>query len=959
MTCLAVSRVEAASLSGTVSNAATRRFLEGARVDVPALGLSAITDQTGNYLLLDLPAGTHQVVASYTGLDPIHATVAVGGSDRAVHNFDLTAEVYRLEEFRVSGEREGNAASITRQRTADNVKSVVALDAFGRLSNDNAGELLVRLPGIGGRLDDEGNITGVMIRGTAPGLNTVSVDGNLQASTGGMGRDFRPHAISGALFDEIDVVKAPTPDMPADSLGGSVNFKTRSALDMKETRRFAYRLSGRWAAPFYDTIPMREQRRLHPLLNASYQEVFNAFGGTHNLGISVDAFYSENVSGYYKMIQDYEYTLNSPAYVWDYRTTDGYNNRKQTSTNFKVDYRLSDNSRFFLNFLYNDAFEPYNRLYTMRAYTSRSVGTTSSSGIAPGYTEDVTQVNPISSSRVQLNSTMYSFMTRERQLNLGGKHEFDRWKLDYDANYNYSHPNLGNGRTPDQSGGIFTMNTTKTGWILDKTGSDIYPQFTQTSGASLSSIASYGSGQLVTRNGGRDTDIYAASANASYVLPTTLKAIVKAGARYRSERFDVTAGDRQWAYAGGALGSLVDPSIVTSGELRHGIDLPYVESSLAMRSIREHPEFWKENLYYAESGRLSDSSQVTEDVLAAYLQSQVTVKRLRILIGSRFERTDVDAFGRIAAKSLTTAAQQAADPIGSARLDYDHPQTTRGHYADWFPGVYLTYRIAPNLQARANWSNSIGRPAASQLTPSRTVSDTNGTVTINNPSLKPQHAENWDASLEYYFEPVGLLSVGVFRKDLTDFITSAQVGVIGTGPDNGYNGDYSGYGLISAFNGGNARMQGIELNYQQQFSFLPGLLKGLGVFANYTQLTTNGDYGESTVRSTSEIANFVPKTANGGLTYKYRRFGARVLVNYTGRYLSNYSADPSRLQYRMAKTTVNLGTSYELTKGLSLFCDLANIFNAPQKLYRGLSSSHISAATYNGTVMTFGVSGRF
>lgn len=106
------------TLTGYVSNAQTSNLLEGARADVPSLGLSALTDNTGRHMLLGVRAGAHQLIASYTGLDRISATVNVSAGQVATRNFDLTSSIYQLEAFTVTGEREGNAAAITAQRNA-------------------------------------------------------------------------------------------------------------------------------------------------------------------------------------------------------------------------------------------------------------------------------------------------------------------------------------------------------------------------------------------------------------------------------------------------------------------------------------------------------------------------------------------------------------------------------------------------------------------------------------------------------------------------------------------------------------------------------------------------------------------------------------------------------------------------------------------------------------------------
>jgi hypothetical protein len=100
-------------------------------------------------------------------------------------------------------------------------------------------------------------------------------------------REFRTNNLSSALFGEIEVVKALTPEMGADGLGGAINLKTRSPLNLKGKRQFTYRAAARWAPEFYDHIPLRRGRKpAHPLLNVGYQEVFDAFGGRAQLWAS-------------------------------------------------------------------------------------------------------------------------------------------------------------------------------------------------------------------------------------------------------------------------------------------------------------------------------------------------------------------------------------------------------------------------------------------------------------------------------------------------------------------------------------------------------------------------------------------------------------------------------------------------------------------------------------------------
>jgi len=144
------------TLTGTVGDAGTGNLLEGARVEVPALRLSVLTDHTGRFQFSAVPAGEHEVVASYVGLDAVKRKVIVEAGRSAPANFDLNTAVYKLDKFVVAGPREGGAAAITAQRNAENVKNVVAMDSYGNMPNMSAGELAIRLPGVAAGLDDRG-----------------------------------------------------------------------------------------------------------------------------------------------------------------------------------------------------------------------------------------------------------------------------------------------------------------------------------------------------------------------------------------------------------------------------------------------------------------------------------------------------------------------------------------------------------------------------------------------------------------------------------------------------------------------------------------------------------------------------------------------------------------------------------------------------------------------------------
>ncbi|WP_414660349.1 TonB-dependent receptor [Horticoccus sp. 23ND18S-11] len=949
---------EVGVVTGAVSNTATGNLLEGARVAVPQLGLTTLTDDTGRFVLANVPVGSHELVVSYIGLDTVRSTVVVAAGQRATRNFDLTTAIYQLDAFKVTGEREGGAAAITAQRNADNVKNIVAMDSFGNLPNMNAGEVAIRLPGVAGNLSDENLVDGFTIRGIGPGLNSVTLDGSPLTSQGALTRSTNINNLTGTMFDQLELTKGHTPDKGADSLGGTINLKSRSPLSMREKRRISYSAGVRIAPSFTEQVPLREAHRAHPLFNVAWQEVFGVLGGERNLGVSVNLFYSENAVGGFRTVRDFQNTTAQPAYVWDYRTWDNYNNRKQASINVKTDYRLSANTKLSLNAVVNDAIETFRRQYESRAFTAQTVGTTGTAGILPGYTDRITQVRASTASTIDITSTgPGNFYNRMRRLDFGVEQQFGRLQLDYNALYTQTNINGGGGGR----GGILVNRITNVGWILDRTQSDLFPRFTQTEGADFTNAANY---RPTTYNNSilqNDNDNKEVRGNARYELPVSFPLYLKAGALWREQYADASSVARRWNYAG-TTALPADPTIRSFDTVKTGRRLPQWE---AVQFVADRqpitPALWREDLYFYEQNKYTANRAVTEEVTAGYAMAQGRVGRTGFIAGVRTEKTDTSSWGWVRARNGSTVAQQTADPVGSAQRDYANTQRRNsGSYTKSFPSAHLTHDVTPNIKARLSWSTSFGRPALNNALPNETINETNQTLTVNNPSLLPQTAENWDAALDYYFEPVGNLSVAWFHKTIKDYIvTGTNAGTIGTGTDNGFNGEYPGFTRLTSANAGTAIVQGWEFAYQQQFTFLPGWLKGLGASANFTVIATHGNFGGTTERATDEVPGFIPRTGNASLSWRHKRFSTRVLYNYTGDYITAFTAaSVGRNLYRYKYSTVTAGVAYQYRPWLQFTADVANLFNEPQAQYRGIPDQ-MANTIINGTTITLGVNGRF
>ncbi len=969
-----------ASLSGNIANLATGNLLEGARVEIPKLGLAALSDNTGRYVLAGLPAGTHEVVVTYIGLDPQRAVVAVAAGAAAARNFDLTTGIYKLDAFKVTGEREGDAAAITAYRNSDNLKNIAATDSFGNLPNMNAGEVAIRLPGIYGELDAGGNLSGFTVRGMASGLNSVTMDGGLMTGQGGLGRSIFVNNITGAMFDQVELIKGHTPDKGADSLGGTINFKSRSPLSMREKRRVTYTLSARIAPSFTQQIPLREDRRLHGLANLGYQEVFDAFGGSRNLGVSVTLFNSETAIGSFFTTRDFQNTAASPAFLWSYLTSDLYNHRRQKNITAKADYRLTPSTKLSFLATYIDHSEIYRRQYNVTATTNQVVfdpalntAANTGAGIAPGYTSRVTTVRPVPNSVIDVQMTgPNNFFNRLRRVDVGLEHQKGPLLVEANFRRTQTHINIGNGE-----GAVLTNRIANTGWILDRSQSDLFPRFLPNGGLDFTNPANYRpvANGLSNQNDKQIHEVDEGRLDVRYNLPVPAPISVKAGVHWREQTVGARSASRRWSYTG--TGPLPhDPNLLTMDERMTRRGIPQWEASWFIRA-REviDPTIWREDFYFRETTRYTAYRQAVETVTAPYAMAQGKLGRdgwrgrTGFLGGVRWEKTENEADGFVRARRLsnTPATATEAAAVAAAQSDYaNNRRTVDGEYTKAFPSLHAWHDITQNLKARLSWSTSFGRPGFGNLVPGETPNEANAgfggrpTLTINNPSLLPQTSKNWDATLEYYFEPVGNFTAGWFHKEIRDYIVSGiESGTIATGTDNGFNGEYAGWTILTTANAGTAVVQGWEFSYQQQLTFLPGVLKGLSGTLNYTLLDTHGNFGGTGRREKGEVPNFVPVTANASLSWRYRAFSTRLLVNYADTFLTAFNAaSPARNLYRVERKLINVGFGYQLRPALTVTLDIDNLTNVPQKRYRG-SPDNVEHFNYPGTTITVGLNGRF
>jgi iron complex outermembrane recepter protein len=954
------------TLSGTVISTGTQNALQGAVVTLPALHRTELTDNTGSFVLPHVPAGPVEVLISYTGFNDERRTVTVRAGETARLEAAMKpTPAITMDAFTVAAEREGHALAVTEQRNAENIKNVAALDSWGNMPNMSIGELAMRMPGVSFTTDDDNVVMNVSIRGMSTDFTRLNIDGMSSTSVAGNGRTASLQLLPGAVYEQVEIVSGVLPDTAADSIGGSLNLKTRSTFSMAEKRRVTYSVGARWAPPFFYRTPERAQRDIHPAFNFGYAEKFSVLGGHNNLGIGVQVFYSENLNMFNSRLLDYQSTANPTAYLRDFQTYSGTNNRHQLAVTLKADYKYSPLSKYTFSLIFNRSAEPsFDRNFieasgnatiaTINATTGLPTGT---GAVLPGFTNERTEIRPVAGSDFDISQAHWTFYSYNPTVTFSGENRFGPLMLDYATRYSYTHFDSGSGKAGEAkaSGGQLTMTVPSIGFILDRSDPD-HRVFTQTAGPSVYDLSSYTSNLVMTkRDSISDVPEVSANVNGLITIPADYPSSIKTGLSFRRRGWETHQRDpRRWNRVAGAgvLPAVFTP--LSAFDLRQGGPrIPAVDVR-ALNGELANPALWTEDLVYRAQQKYVSNRNATEEIDAGYVRATTKIDRLGLTGGVRIERTVVDGYTFIKFRSTTVA--QEPDPFKRAALDYGDV-TNHGSYNRSFPSVHATYDITRNLKARASWSTSFARPNFLTLIPTATVNEAQHTVTGANPGIGPQFAKNIDTKLEYYFKPAGLISVSFFKKDIKDYIITQEVGVIPFGDDNGYDGNYGGYRLFTSVNAGNAMVKGWEFDYRQQFTFLPGLFRGLGLAGNYTRLETEGNFG-ATFRTTNEIPGFTPRTANVSLTYTYSRFSGRVTTSYTGQTIRTYSTTVPNRIYRKPITTTNLNLSYRLSRAATLFCDVSNIFETGPSFYRYIPE-RVYEIRFLPSAVSFGVNGQF
>jgi TonB-dependent receptor len=894
-------------ISGLVVDSASGLAIAGATVRIEALRREVISDRTGRFLLTAVPAGSQTLATRYIGYMAASRSVTVTNGATARVTFRLASATTQLGALVVTATRSGQAAALNQQKAAATVSNVVAADQIGRFPDANLGDALKRVPGVTVALD-QGEARFGSIRGTEPRFNTVMVNGERIPSAEAEVREVQLDLIPADMVQQVEVNKTLTPEMDADAIGGSVNVVTRAAPA-------GFRLSTT-AGSGYNFI------RDKPVLVGGLV-VGNRFLD-NRLGIIASASYYDQQYGSDNKEGTWTKSATGATYMnqFDLRRYDVQRTRRSAS--LSMDYRFNEANSVTLRTIYNSRDDWENRYRARYILGAPNATTGLQTTEIRRQTKGGGPDDRVKDARLEDQRMWTSQLAGEHLL--AGKAT-----LTWSASASRASETR-----PDER----YIDWRARNVAIRPDYSDLQnPQFTATTPSQVLPTAFTFRRIEQLESFTKDED---RNARIDLLVPLTegdYASTVKVGGRYRGKS---KLRDNSYNFA--------TPKTAFSNMAAVGAQDFSVETNLTGNypyGTFSTPAFLSGlDLFNSAAFTLADQPaeyaagnfDATERITGGYAQLQQQLGASVSLVGGvRVEATNVDYDGfqfNVDNNSIT-------------------PTTGTQSYTDILPSLNARWDVDRRTVVRAAWTNTLARPNYFDLVPYREISLEDNELATGNSALKPTRSMNLDLMGERYFENVGLVSAGLFHKRITDFIfnfTRFQALDPVTGQT---------FSQISQpRNGPSATLTGAEVALQRQLDFLPGPLRNLGVYANYTfnSSEVSGLDIEGRENEVLPLLGTARHSGNLSLSYDGRRITARVAVNYQSESLDagegGYNEDAFFDRWADRRTDVDANATVQLTSRSRFFLEANNLNNRPLRYFQGTRGRLMQDEFYGRRIQT-------
>jgi len=937
------------TVAGTVKDSANSP-LTGAIVSLLPLGRKAVSDDQGQYRFADVPAGEYTLSVSYVGLAVSNTAVQVEGAKTVTA--DATLQVAsQVDQVVVTAERiQGEAEAINIERASDNIVQVLPSRVITSLPNTNIADAVGRLPSVSLERD-EGEGKYVQIRGTEPRLSSVTINGVNVPSPETTVRNIKLDVVPSDLVERIEVFKTLSADQDADGIGGTVNLVTRSPQEkptytLGATSGYNPIQNGYWRGGVNGTFGQRfgVQKKLGFLLSGTFDKTNRGIDDLEPVETPT-TFNGKNLA--------YTSTADLRSYNY-YRSRYGFAGG--------VDYNLKQGSSIYLKGLYSD-FHDYGDTWVYTPTAGSNIKSVSPDGTQFTFFNCTESNAPAGCTP---GSMVYRHYIRRPDqqifsISAGGRHDLGSNLLTYEFAGSRSH-NIGGQDFPTTN-----FNGPAAVDLGVSTSNPFRPKFSVLDGTNVYDPTQYQLTKTIfPKYHATQVNFQGATALSHRYSLHSHFGTVEIGLKVRDSHSTQNEDDQLYNFNSGAP--------ITLAAVQGTFTNPtYYDGSFPLNGMNYGPTSSYNKIYQAILGNLGQFSlnpvagltksaeaffDAEERVSAGYIQNAINIGKFRVQTGVRFDG---------ASTSFLTNQVLLTDPNNPTIT----PVRQSSGYFNVLPSVQVQYLLQANTNLRANFSQGIARPNIGDLVPT-TIVDPNASpkgISIGNPNLKPTKANNYDLVIEHFFQPLGILQAGFFYKQLSDpiYSTAQTLGPTAGNPP----GSLAGYLETQSINGPSAHITGFEAAWEQRFSFLPGMLSGLGVAANYSYTTSQATFpaGFSAGRTDHPaLQRQAPNNWNLGMTYDKSRFSMRFAVSHNDTSIFQYAYQQNGQQndpifglkgptgdiYLYAHTQFDIQGSYRIHKGLQFVASGLNLSNEVFGFYQGSPIYPIQREYYKPTI-SFGV----
>jgi TonB-dependent receptor len=892
------------SLRGTVKDSAGA-VLQGARIVLDPTAAAGRSGAQGDYLIQNVKPGAYTVTISYVGFTNSVSTVVVKAGQATP--LDATLAIASTnQQVVVMAELEGDAASVNEQRVSENILNVETDTQIQSLPNANIADALGRMPGVTlQRNEGEGQY--VQIRGTEPRLSNTTIDGVIVPGPDPQVRQVDLDTIPADLVGSVAINKTLSANQDGDAIGGSVDLRIKQATSDRPALAFEGDMGN---------TPIDGGRPAFLISSSAGMR----FGPDKRWGLMLGYSYDLNNRGIddVEPVPDFDGNGNltfDKMYIQQYLY-----NRTRYGMAGALDYKLNTNSDLYVHGLFSN-FRDYGQKF---AYQLKE-------GKHDAYHTSVRRPN------LQI-----------ADLAIGGNQVFNHTY----ARYQIAGAHSRFGGAAGNPGAAFGSSAGKDCTYVPGP-SEYRPQYScDVAGNPIFDPSLY-SLQTIDLTSGQATQLNLQASGAmgiNYHIGTR-SSTLEFGGQIRNEHkgqdayspeYDSNNGTAMTQY----LGTFTNPHFY-GGSYHLG---PVTSFDLLTGDLNSNPSSYTldEGTTHLQSDAANYNLQ--ERVSAGYIMNTLELgSKFHLQTGLRFEATQTTDTGYLV--------------INDANGNYvsTTPEHGSGSYINPLPSVQLRYTIDSSSDIRAVYGRGISRPDPYQLVPYITEdqSTTPYTVGIGNTGLVAEHANDYDVLYEKYLPSVGMIEAGYFYKALSQPIYSQQSIIPATGSplSQAYAGDL----VLQEVNGDHAHVQGVELAYQQHLSYLPGVLKGAQMNANFTY-TGSKNYNLTGRTDNPALVGQAPVSWNVGPSYATKRFLVTVGVSHNGANIYAYQyqstgpgavpfgvAGPNGDNYFYAHTQVDAKASYYLGKGFTALAIGENMNNAVFGFYNGSQQYMVQREYYKPT----------